>query len=85
MFGYMEKIELCKKIVEFYSLLEDVYISRSSSKLKYVKSQEEYNKNFVQYFCRLSESPFRLLIMRKSSLEERAKNLENRLKEIKTK
>ena len=69
MFGYKEKAGLRKKISEIYIKLEDVRIS-SSAREAYVYSQ-------------LSRSPLRLLFAPKSSLEERLRNLENRLKEIK--
>ncbi|OGI12306.1 hypothetical protein A3K64_03210 [Candidatus Micrarchaeota archaeon RBG_16_36_9] len=82
MFGYKEKAGLRKKISEIYIKLEDVRIS-SSAREAYVKSRENYDIDFVVYYSQLSRSPLRLLFAPKSSLEERLRNLENRLKEIK--
>ena len=90
MFGYKQKSELCKRVVELYLQIPeeqdrifcekyDIHLSRAYRER--TRSTEEWYARRAYDYEKLSRSP-RLLFVRKSTLEERVKSLEDRLEEI---
>jgi len=83
MFDYEQKAALCRKISNLYYQLGDKKFTTRSGMESISEAQEKYFARAAYDFEKLSGS-LRLFFVRKSTLEEGVKNLESRLKKLKS-